>query len=101
MGAPVGYCDAIDSASDTGIGILPEEELPDGVAMFNTTRQVAASFGMAFVVAMVNMTDHHLHLGTSQQGIQAGFLTCFAILVLAFFFHTDRQEFLHHQKADN
>lgn len=81
------------------LGILPNEQLPDGVAMFNTTRQVAASFGMAFVVAMVNMTDHHYHLGTSAEGIQVGFITCFAILcfalVIAQFFHTNRQEFQH------
>ncbi len=81
------------------LGILPEDQLPDGVAMFNTTRQIAASFGMAFVVAMVSMTDHRLHLGTSREGIQAGFLTCFAILVLALviaqFFHTNRKEFQH------
>lgn len=83
------------------LGILPKKQLPDGVAMFNTTRQIAASFGMAFVVAMVNLTDNRLHLGTSREGIQAGFLTCFAILILAVviaqFFHTNRKEFQHSQ----
>ncbi len=81
------------------LGILPNEQLPDGVAMFNTTRQIAASFGMAFVVAMVNLTDNHYHIGTSARGIQVGFITCFAILCLALviaqFFHTNRQEFQH------
>lgn len=81
------------------LAILPNDQLPDGVAMFNTTRQIAASFGMAFVVAMVNLTDHHYHIGTSAVGIQVGFITCFAILcfalVIAQFFHTNRQEFQH------
>ncbi|MCH3922038.1 MDR family MFS transporter [Limosilactobacillus sp.] len=67
------------------LSIIPKEELPDGVALFNTTRQVAASFGMAVVVAVVNLRDRGLHLGTSRVGIQAGFLTCFAILLLALF----------------
>lgn len=81
------------------LAILPKDQLPDGVAMFNTTRQVAASFGMAFVVAMVNLTDNHYHVGTSAVGIQVGFITCFAILcfalVIAQFFHTNRKEFQH------
>lgn len=81
------------------LAILPNEQLPDGVAMFNTTRQIAASFGMAFVVAMVNLTDNHYHLGTSARGIQVGFMTCFAILcfalVIAQFFHTNRKAFQH------
>ena len=81
------------------LAILPKNQLPDGVAMFNTTRQVAASFGMAFVVAMVNLTDNHYHVGTSAVGIQVGFITCFAILcfalVIAQFFHTNRKEFQH------
>lgn len=78
------------------LAILPKKQLPDGVAMFNTTRQVAASFGMAFVVAMVNLTDHKYHLGTSAIGIQTGFITCFCILcfalVIAQFFHNNHQE---------
>lgn len=77
------------------LGILKKEQLPDGVAMFNTTRQVAASFGMAFVVAMVNLTDHRHHVGTSAVGIQTGFITCFCILcfalVIAQFFHNNHQ----------
>ncbi|KRM76523.1 hypothetical protein FC35_GL000660 [Limosilactobacillus coleohominis DSM 14060] len=48
---------------------------------------------------MVNLTDHHYHIGTSAVGIQVGFITCFAILcfalVIAQFFHTNRQEFQH------
>lgn len=78
------------------LAILPKKQLPDGVAMFNTTRQVAASFGMAFVVAMVNLTDHKYHLGTSAVGIQTGFITCFCILcfalVIAQFFHNNHQK---------
>lgn len=81
------------------LAILPQEELPDGVATFSTTRQVAASFGMAFVVAVVNMVDRSKHLSTSAIGIQAGFLTCFAILLLALMisqsFKTNRGDFVH------
>ena len=62
---------------------LSKSLLPDGVAVFNTTRQIFASFGMALVVAMVNLTDHRYSVGTSRVGIQVGFLTCFILLVIA------------------
>ncbi|WP_283586138.1 DHA2 family efflux MFS transporter permease subunit [Limosilactobacillus ingluviei] len=62
---------------------LSKSLLPDGVAVFNTTRQIFASFGMALVVAMVNLTDHRYGVGTSRVGIQVGFLTCFILLVVA------------------
>lgn len=67
--------------------------LPDAVATYNTTRMVAASFGMAFVVAMVNAADGGARI--SDRGIQVGFLSCFVILLLALigaqFLRTNRQ----------
>ena len=95
----VGIVNMLIPLQTEALAILPKKELPDGVATFSTTRQIAASFGMAFVVAVVNLIDHKHHLGTSQVGIQAGFLTCFAILLVALiisqFFRTKRQEFQH------
>jgi len=35
------------------LGLLPYDMVPDGVATFNTIRQVAASFGTAIIVAVV------------------------------------------------
>ncbi|RVU70742.1 DHA2 family efflux MFS transporter permease subunit [Lactobacillus xujianguonis] len=79
------------------LAITKKELLPDAVAMYNTTRMIAASFGMAFVVAMVNVADAHFHIGISQVGIQVGFMTCFVILLIALvfaqFLRTDRKEF--------
>ncbi len=70
--------------------------LPDAVATFNTTRMVAASFGMAFVVAMVNVADSIFKIGISARGIAVGFMACFVILVLALIFaqflRTNRQQ---------
>lgn len=99
----VGIVSMLIPLQTEALAILPKEQLPDGVATFSTTRQVAASFGMAFVVAVVNMVDRAKHLSTSAVGIQAGFLTCFAILVIALLisqsFRTNRDDFKHEKKA--
>lgn len=80
------------------LAITKKDLLPDAVAMYNTTRMVAASFGMAFVVAMVNVADTYFHVGISETGIQVGFLTCFVVLIVALIFaqflRTDRKQFL-------
>lgn len=68
------------------LAVTKRNLLPDAVAMYNTTRMVAASFGMAFVVAMVNLADQYFHVGISAQGIQVGFMSCFAILIVALIF---------------
>ncbi len=77
------------------LAMTKKELLPDAVAMYNTTRMVAASFGMAFVVAMVNVADSFFKVTISARGIQVGFLTCFVILLLALtgaqFLRTNRQ----------
>lgn len=78
------------------LAMTKQKLLPDAVAMYNTTRMVAASFGMAFVVAMVNLADSTFKIGISARGIQVGFMSCFAILVFALigaqFLRTNRQE---------
>lgn len=56
--------------------------MPDGVATFNTIRQVAASLGTAVLVSVVGLMGQWGHRGTLF-GIQAGFATCFIFLVAA------------------
>jgi Major Facilitator Superfamily. len=62
---------------------LPNEIIPDGVATFNTLRQIAASFGMAIIVAVINLSTKFFQ-GNQQVGIQAGFITCLLFLIIAF-----------------
>ncbi|WP_261605256.1 MFS transporter [Limosilactobacillus fermentum] len=64
------------------LGILPFDLVPDGVATFNTIRQVAASLGTAVLVSVVGLMGQWGHRGTLF-GIQAGFATCFIFLVAA------------------
>lgn len=64
------------------LGLLPYEMVPDGVATFNTIRQVAASFGTAIIIAVVAVVNHHT-AGDGRYGIQAGFLVCLLLLIAA------------------
>lgn len=77
------------------LAMIKPKLLPDAVAMFNTTRMIAASFGMAFVVAMVNVAAGAGRAQISAYGIQVGFMSCFFILLLALimaqFLRTNRQ----------
>ncbi|KRN97976.1 DHA2 family efflux MFS transporter permease subunit [Companilactobacillus kimchiensis] len=64
---------------------LPKKYISDGVATFNTLRQIAASFGTAIIIAVITMTDKIMTGSTVNQavGIQAGFLSCLAFLLIA------------------
>lgn len=64
------------------LGLLPYEMVPDGVATFNTIRQVAASFGTAIIIAVVALVNRSFP-GNGHLGIEAGFLVCLFLLVLA------------------
>lgn len=65
------------------LGLLPYSMVPDGVATFNTIRQVAASFGTALIVAVVaNVNQHWSQAG--YLGIEAGFIVCLSLLVISF-----------------
>lgn len=46
------------------LGILPFDLVPDGVATFNTIRQVAASLGTAVLVSVVGLMGQWGHRGT-------------------------------------
>ena len=65
---------------------LPKKYLSDGVATFNTLRQIAASFGTAIIIAVITMADKIITGSTVNQsvGIQAGFLACLGFLIVAF-----------------
>lgn len=62
---------------------LKRAQLPDGVAIFNTLRQVAATMGTALIVAAITITDAHLHVPNSRVGIQVGFGICLCLLLVA------------------
>lgn len=67
------------------LSALPKKYLSDGVATFNTLRQIAASFGTAIIIAVITLADKALTGSTVNQatGIQAGFLACLGFLIVA------------------
>ncbi|MFB9768702.1 DHA2 family efflux MFS transporter permease subunit [Lactiplantibacillus modestisalitolerans] len=65
------------------LGLLPYDIVPDGVATFNTIRQVAASFGTALIVAVVANVNQHWTQQAGFYGITAGFLVCLSLLLVA------------------
>lgn len=69
------------------LSYLPNEMIADGVAAFNTLRQIAASFGTAIIVATINIASHFFtgHSNNQQMGIQAGFTMCLVFLVVVLF----------------
>ncbi|WP_203643427.1 MDR family MFS transporter [Levilactobacillus lanxiensis] len=57
--------------------MLPLPMIPDGVAVYNTLRQVAASFGTALLVAIISLTStSHIHWSMNSQlvGIKFSYL---------------------------
>lgn len=64
------------------LGLLPYDMVPDGVATFNTIRQVAASFGTAMIVAVVANVNQHWS-GAGYLGIEAGFIVCLSLLIIS------------------
>lgn len=68
---------------------LPAEIIPDGVALYNTLRQVAASFGTALLIAVITIANKHENIGTitgELVGIKLGFGTCLLLLLMCFIF---------------
>ncbi|MFH5810266.1 DHA2 family efflux MFS transporter permease subunit [Companilactobacillus sp. FL22-1] len=67
------------------LSAVPKEFLSDGVATFNTLRQIAASFGTAIIIAVITLADKIITNSTTNQavGIQAGFLACLGFLIVA------------------
>ncbi|WP_119325502.1 DHA2 family efflux MFS transporter permease subunit [Companilactobacillus musae] len=67
------------------LSALPKKYLSDGVATFNTLRQIAASFGTAIIIAVITMADKIITGKATNQavGIQAGFLACLGFLIIA------------------
>lgn len=66
---------------------LPNDLISDGVATFNTLRQIAASFGTAIIVATINIATKAFngHPHNQQMGIQSGFTMCLFFLIIALF----------------
>lgn len=67
------------------LSLLPNEIVPDAVATFNTMRQIAASFGTALIVAVVEIVNNILHCQSSHLGIQTGFAFCLLLLLISLF----------------
>jgi len=67
------------------LSALPKKYLSDGVATFNTLRQIAASFGTAIIIAVITLADKTITGSSTNQavGIQAGFLACLGFLIVA------------------
>jgi len=67
------------------LSALPKKYLSDGVATFNTLRQIAASFGTAIIIAVITLADKAITGSSANQsvGIQAGFLACLGFLIVA------------------
>jgi EmrB/QacA subfamily drug resistance transporter len=67
------------------LAYLPNNLISDGVAAFNTLRQIAASFGTAIIVATINIASQVFsqHPNHQQIGIQAGFTMCLLFLIIA------------------
>ncbi|HIW72456.1 MAG TPA: DHA2 family efflux MFS transporter permease subunit [Candidatus Levilactobacillus faecigallinarum] len=82
------------------LGLLPYDMVPDGVATFNTLRQIAASFGTAIIVAAVALVNHYVP-NSGHVGIEAGFLICLTLLICAVLVaaHLKTQPELSHQTA--
>ncbi|WP_125707327.1 DHA2 family efflux MFS transporter permease subunit [Companilactobacillus zhongbaensis] len=71
------------------LSYLPAEIIPDGVALYNTLRQVAASFGTALLIAVITLSNQHHNAATitgGLVGIKLGFTTCLILLLTCFIF---------------
>ncbi len=71
------------------LSFLPMDLVPDGVALYNTLRQVAASFGTALLIAIITISNQHENVGTitgELVGIKLGFLSCLLLLFCCFIF---------------
>lgn len=70
------------------LATLPKYQIPDGVATFNTLRQVAAAMGTAVITAVVTIINWWFATDTGSDlvGIQAGFLLCLILLVTCLIF---------------
>lgn len=66
------------------LAALPQHQIPDGVATFNTLRQVAAALGTAVITAVVTISDRFLerYTGSALIGIQVGFILCLVLLLI-------------------
>ncbi|WP_300561452.1 MDR family MFS transporter [Companilactobacillus sp.] len=71
------------------LSYLPAELIPDGVALYNTLRQVAASFGTALLIAIITVSNQHENIHTISGelvGIKIGFAACLTLLLCCFIF---------------
>jgi len=64
---------------------LPNRLIADGVATFNTLRQIAGSFGTAIIIATINLATKFFSANPNapQIGIQSGFTMCLLFLLIA------------------
>lgn len=64
---------------------LPNRLVADGVATFNTLRQISGSFGTAIIIATINLATKFFTAqpNAPQIGIQAGFTMCLFFLIIA------------------
>ncbi|WP_236008177.1 DHA2 family efflux MFS transporter permease subunit [Levilactobacillus andaensis] len=64
---------------------LPNRLIADGVATFNTLRQISGSFGTAIIIATINLATKFFSANANapQIGIQSGFTMCLLFLLIA------------------
>ncbi|MGX6428694.1 MDR family MFS transporter [Levilactobacillus yonginensis] len=65
--------------------MLPAHAIPDGVAVYNTMRQVAASFGTALLVAIISLTANshiNFHMNSQLVGIKISYTLSSLMLVI-------------------
>ncbi|WP_334330093.1 DHA2 family efflux MFS transporter permease subunit [Companilactobacillus sp. HBUAS59699] len=81
----MGLCQVLIPIQTQALSSIPHDILPDGVATYNTLRQVAASFGTALLVGIISMsTRAHPgnYLVSELVGIKVGFVVSLGMIIV-------------------
>ncbi|WP_125567653.1 DHA2 family efflux MFS transporter permease subunit [Companilactobacillus insicii] len=81
----MGLCQVLIPIQTQALSSIPHEVLPDGVATYNTLRQVAASFGTALLVGIISMftrANPNNYLISELVGIKVGFVVSLGMIIV-------------------
>ncbi|APX72222.1 DHA2 family efflux MFS transporter permease subunit [Companilactobacillus allii] len=81
----MGLCQVLIPIQTQALASIPNKILPDGVATYNTLRQVAASFGTALLVGIISMSTRANpgnYLASELAGIKIGFVVSLLMIVV-------------------
>ncbi|KRK79238.1 MDR family MFS transporter [Companilactobacillus nodensis] len=81
----MGLCQVLIPIQTQALASIPHEILPDGVATYNTLRQVAASFGTALLVGIISMSTRanpSNYLNSELIGIKIGFVVSLGMIIV-------------------